>query len=245
MRNFLVFFAIILFINSAKAEMLADCPEEARGTLKEWSCFGQVEYSVESEIQPNFRARFVIYNNEERLFERDDTGSKKTMLVGKNFTLYKGLNQDDSTTTGASHPFMFFEFALIQPLAIITATNKAPRELPIGKEQISYTRGGEMPALFKEIASVKGIIERTSATDYQFDAISIMGDGDDAPELTVKVKGRWSNALVDHFPDEMLMTDWQYGCKPREGEDARGNHRIVPPGITLGDVRRGWKGSCE
>ncbi len=28
------------------------------------------------------------------------------------------------------------------------------------------------------------------------------------------------------------------------GVDVRGNHRRVPPGVTLGDVRRGWQGPC-
>jgi hypothetical protein len=44
----------------------------------------------------------------------------------------------------------------------------------------------------------------------------------------------------------MPVSGWQYGCpRPEWGVDVRGNHRVVPPGVTLGDVRRGWQGPCD
>jgi hypothetical protein len=42
----------------------------------------------------------------------------------------------------------------------------------------------------------------------------------------------------------MALEGWQYHCNPT-GVDVRGNHRPVPAGVTLGDVRRGWKGNCS
>jgi hypothetical protein len=45
-------------------------------------------------------------------------------------------------------------------------------------------------------------------------------------------------------PDSMALDGWQYHCPP-SCVDVRSNHRPVPAGVTLGDVRRGWKGSCD
>ena len=45
-------------------------------------------------------------------------------------------------------------------------------------------------------------------------------------------------------PESMPVSGWQYDC-PAAGADVRGNHRLVPAGVTLGDVRRGWRGACD
>ena len=56
----------------ALAVHAAPCPEEQRGTLEEWKCFGQVEFAARTEGQPDFGARFVFFDGRERLYEKRD-----------------------------------------------------------------------------------------------------------------------------------------------------------------------------
>ena len=58
------------------------------------------------------------------------------------------------------------------------------------------------------------------------------------------VMGSWSNARIEPYPESMSMAGWQYEC-PAASAKARDNHRAVPQGVTLGEVRRGWKGKCD
>ena len=48
----------------------AACPERSRGTLDEWQCYGEVEYASRAEGEADFGARFVVFANGERLYEK-------------------------------------------------------------------------------------------------------------------------------------------------------------------------------
>ncbi|MGH8734260.1 MAG: hypothetical protein ACREVB_11300, partial [Burkholderiales bacterium] len=103
---------------------------------------------------------------------------------------------------------------------------------------------GPAAELMREVGirSVDGAIERRGA-DYAFRA-EIRTTSLLEAALT-SVHGRWSNARVSLLSDATPLDGWQYGCPRAGGTDVRGNHRPVPAGVTLGDVRRGWKPPCD
>jgi hypothetical protein len=221
----------------------APCPEKDRGTLDAWKCFGEVEYTSRTAGEPDFGARFVVFANRERLHEKRAPEGIKARLMGEGYALYRGLSRDDSTVIGRHDPFIFFEFALMAPFIVLFASENAPSALPPGTTQILYTGDGKAASFMRElgIRRVKGSVERTGA-DYLFTAES---QGNVASGvLLMSVSGRWSGTLVEPYPDSMPVSGWQYDC-PAAGADVRGNHRLVPAGVTLGDVRRGWRGACD
>jgi hypothetical protein len=221
----------------------APCPEAERGTLAEWKCYGEVEYASRAEGEPDFGARFVMFANRERLHEKRAPEGIKARLMGEGYALYRGLGREDSTVIGRHDPFIFFEFALMAPFIVLFASENAPSALPLGTTQILYAGDGKAASFMRElgIRRVKGSVERTGA-DYLFTAES---QGNVASGvLLMSVSGRWSGTLVEPYPDSMPVSGWQYDC-PAAGADVRGNHRLVPAGVTLGDVRRGWRGACD
>jgi len=221
----------------------APCPEKDRGTLDAWKCYGEVEYTSRTAGEPDFGARFVVFANRERLHEKRAPEGIKARLMGEGYALYRGLGRDDSTVIGRHDPFIFFEFALMAPFIVLFATENAPSALPLGTTQILYAGDGKAASFMRElgIRRVKGSVERTGA-DYLFTAES---QGNVASGvLLMSVSGRWSGTLVEPYPDSMPVSGWQYDC-PAPGADVRGNHRLVPAGVTLGDVRRGWRGACD
>jgi hypothetical protein len=224
------------------AALAAPCPQEDRGTLDEWKCFGELRYVArDGEVEDG--ARFVMFANGERLFERLRPGAAKAMLDGGGWRLFRGLTREDSTSIGAHHPFIFFEFATITPIILLAGSERPPSALPEGTTQVAHTLDSKPIELLREIGirDVKGRIERAD-TDYDFAGIFT---GNVATGLiTVSVSGRWSSADMEPYPDSMPLEGWHYGCAP-SGPDVRGNHRPVPAGVTLGEVRRGWKGSCD
>jgi hypothetical protein len=221
----------------------APCPEKDRGTLDAWKCFGEVEYTSRTAGEPDFGARFVVFANRERLHEKRAPEGIKARLMGEGYALYRGLGRDDSTVIGRHDPFIFFEFALMAPFIVLFASENAPSALPLGTTQILYAGDGKAAGFMRElgIRRVKGSVERTG-TDYLFTAES-MGNVASGV-LLMSVSGRWSGTLVEPYPDSMPVSGWQYHC-PAPGADVRGNHRLVPAGVTLGDVRRGWHGACD
>jgi hypothetical protein len=224
------------------AALAAPCPGEHRGTLEEWKCFGEVEYTSRTEGEADFGARFVVFANGERLYEKREAAAKKKLMLD-GYTVYHGLEREDSTNIGRHDPFIFFEFALVTPLVALAATGRAPSTIPNGTTAVLYTVDSPPIALMREIGirSVKGTVER-SGEDYVFSADST---GNVATGLlALSVSGRWSSALVAPWPDSMPLEGWRYHCAPT-GPDWRNNHRPVPAGVTLGAVRRGWKGSCD
>ena len=221
----------------------APCPQKDRGTLEAWKCFGEVEYTSRTAAEPDFAARFVVFANRERLHEKRAPEGIKARLMGEGYALYRGLGRDDSTVIGRHDPFIFFEFALMAPFIVLFASETAPSALPLGTTQILYAGDGKAASFLRElgIRRVKGSVERTGA-DYLFTAES---QGNVASGvLLMSVSGRWSGTLVEPYPDSMPVSGWQYHC-PAPGADVRGNHRLVPAGVTLGDVRRGWRGACD
>jgi hypothetical protein len=227
---------------AGRAAAAAPCPAADRGTLDEWKCFGEVRYVArDSELEDG--ARFVVFANGERLYERLRPGAAQSMLRGGDWHLFRGLTREDSTVIGAHHPFLFFEFALITPMVLLAASERPPSALPQGTTPVAHTLDSKPIELLREIGirNVQARIERAGA-DYAF-AGAFTGNVATGL-LTVSVSGRWSSADVASWPDSMPLAGWQYGCKPA-GPDVRNNHRPVPPGVTLGEVRRGWKGSCD
>jgi hypothetical protein len=220
----------------------APCPEQDRGTLQEWECYGEVVYTSRIEGEEPFGARFVVFANGERLAEKREPASVKAMLFGEEYRLFRGLEREDSTNIGNHYPFLFFEFALITPLVALLASERAPSELPDGTTPVLYTPDSRPIKLLRDIGirKVHGSIDR-AGSDYRFQAEST---GNVATGLLViSVSGRWSPEPLGPYPDSMPLEGWQYHCTPA-GVDVRGNHRPVPPGVTLGDVRRGWQGPC-
>lgn len=225
------------------AATAAPCPGADRGTLEEWKCYGEVEYASRIEDEEPFGARFVVFANGERLAEKRQAGSVKAVLFGDRYRLFRGLEREDSTSIGNHYPFLFFEFALITPLVALLASERAPSELPHGNTPVLYTPDSKPIRLLREIGirKVQGSIDR-AGNDYRFQAEST---GNVATGLLViSVSGRWSPEALAPYPDSMALSGWQYHCTPA-GVDVRGNHRPVPAGVTLGDVRKGWKGSCD
>jgi hypothetical protein len=229
---------------AAGAAVAEPCPERDRGTLQEWTCFGELEYASQSAGQPDFAARFVYFANGERRYEKREPEGVKVMLRGESYALYRGLVRSDSTMIGGHHPFLFFEFAVWPALVPLAASESPPDALAAGTTQIRYAGDGKAMTLMRElgIRRVEGTIERTG-TDYSFNARSTGIALSDVPAMSVR--GRWSGAPVEPYPDSMSLNGWQYGCARPRGADVRGNHRLVPPGVTLGDVRRGWQGPCD
>jgi hypothetical protein len=225
------------------AATAAPCPGADRGTLEEWKCYGEVEYASRIEDEEPFGARFVVFANGERLAEKRQAGSVKAVLFGDRYRLFRGLEREDSTSIGNHYPFLFFEFALITPLVALLASERAPSELPHGNTPVLYTPDSKPIRLLREIGirKVQGSIDR-AGNDYRFQAEST---GNVATGLLViSVSGRWSPEALAPYPDSMALSGWQYHCT-HAGVDVRGNHRPVPAGVTLGDVRKGWKGSCD
>jgi hypothetical protein len=220
----------------------APCPERSRGTLDEWQCYGEVVYTSRIEGEEPFGARFVLFANGERLAEQRLPAKVKAMLFGKEYRLFRGLEREDSTNIGNHYPFLFFEFALITPLVALLASERAPSELPDGTTPVLYTVESKPIELLREIGirKVHGSIDR-AGSEYRFEAEST---GNVATGLLViSVSGHWSSEPPGPYPDSMPLEGWQYHCTPT-GVDVRGNHRPVPAGVTLGDVRRGWQGPC-
>jgi hypothetical protein len=219
------------------AALAAPCPETDRGTLEEWKCYGEVVYASRIEGEDEFGARFVVFANGERLYEKREPALAKARLMGEGWRLYRGFEREDSTVIGRHDPFLFFEFALVTPLIALAASGVPPGLLPAGTTPVAYTVDSQPIDLMREIGirSVRGSIER-SGEDYVFAAEST----GNVPTglLALSVRGRWSAQPVEPFPDSMPVSGWRYHCPPA-GVDVRGNHRPVPPGVTLGDVRRG------
>ena len=220
----------------------APCPEESRGTLDEWKCYGEVEFASRMEDE-DFGARFVVFENGERLYEKREASATKMRLMGPGWQLYRGLEREDSTVVGRHDPFIFFEFALITPLVALAASGQPPSALASGTTPVAYTVDSAPIPLMREIGirSVKGRIERTDER-YAFSAQST----GNVPTglLVMSVNGRWTAEMVEPFPDSMPLGGWQYHCAPA-GVDVRNNHRPVPAAVTLGDVRKGWRGPCS
>ena len=232
----------VLALASAAA-VAAPCPEESRGTLDEWKCYGEVEYASRVEGEDDFGARFVLFATGERLYEKRTSAGAKARWMGEGWSLYRGFDREDSTVIGRHYPLLFFEFALWGPFIALAASGRGPSALAPGVTRVRYAGDGSARLLMQElgIRSVKGSIERRGS-DYLFDAESVGNVPSGA--LVVAVSGRWSGELVQAYPDDMRLDGWQFDCAPA-GVDVRGNHRPVPSGVTLGDVRRGWRGACQ
>ena len=220
----------------------AQCPDSSRGTLDEWQCYGEVEYTSRADGEADFGARFVAFANGERLYEKRTAEGAKTRLAGPGWSLYRGFSREDSTVIGRHDPLLFFEFALWGPLVVLTASGNAPSALAPGRTPVNYAGEGNARSFLRElgIRTVRGHIERRGA-DYLFSAESV----GNVPSgvLHVSLNGRWSPDVLAPLPDSMPLEGWQHHCNPA-GVDVRGNHRPVPAGVTLGEVRRGWKGPC-
>lgn len=235
--------AALALASAAAAAAPAPCPEKDRGTLEEWKCFGEVDFTSRTEGEAELGARFIVFANGERLYEKREPSGTKARLMGEGWRLYRGFEREDSTVIGRHDPFLFFEFALITPFIVLAASGHAPSSIPNGTTPVAYTVDSEPIRLLREIGirSVKGSIGRSDA-EYLFQAEST---GNVATGLlALSVKGRWSSETVRPYADSMALEGWRYHCAPNS-PDVRGNHRPVPADITLGDVRRGWRGSCS
>jgi hypothetical protein len=234
-------FALLAAACTAAGAASAPCPEESRGTLEEWKCYGEVEYAARMEGE-DFGARFVLFESGERLYEKRDSAGTKMRLMGRGWQLYRGLEREDSTVVGRHDPFIFFEFALITPLVALAASGQPPSALAQGPTPVAYTVDSAPIALLREIGirSVKGRIEKQGER-YAFAADSV----GNVPTglLAMSVQGHWTPEMPPSFPDSMPLAGWRYHCTPTS-VDVRNNHRPVPPGITLEDVRKGWRGAC-
>jgi hypothetical protein len=233
---------LVVLALAAAGAAAAPCPEHDRGTLEEWRCFGEVEFASRIEGEDDFGARFVVFANGERLYEKREAAATKARLMGAAWRIYRGFEREDSTVIGRHDPFLFFEFALMTPFVALAASGAAPSALPAGVTAVRYTVDSKPIGMMREIGvrSVRGEIERNGG-DYRFTAQTV---GNVATGLlAMSVRGRWSADPLEPLPDSMRLDGWQYHCPPAS-VDVRGNHRAVPPGVTLGEVRRGWKGSC-
>ncbi len=233
--------AALAALCTTAAAARAPCPDESRGTLDEWKCYGEVEYAAHMEGE-DFGARFVVFQNAERLYEKREAAGTKMRLMGRGWQLYRGLEREDSTVVGRHDPFIFFEFALITPLVALAARGQPPSALPQGATPVAYTVDSAPILLLREIGirSVKGHIEKRGER-YAFTAQST----GNVPTglLVMAVSGTWTAQMPAPLADSMPLGGWRYHCTPT-GVDVRNNHRPVPPGITLEDVRKGWRGPC-
>ena len=130
--------AVLTAVSTAAGAASAPCPEESRGTLDERKCYGEVEYASRMEGE-DFAARFVLFENAERLYEKRDSAGTKMRLMGRGWQLYRGLDREDSTVVGRHDPFIFFEFALITPLVALAASGQPPSALAQGPTLVAYT----------------------------------------------------------------------------------------------------------
>ncbi len=153
--------AVLAAASTAAAAASAPCPDESRGTLDEWKCYGEVDYAARMEGE-DFGARFVVFQNGERLYEKRDPGGTKMRLMARDWQLFRGLEREDSTVVGRHDPFIFFEFALITPLVALAASGQPPSALAQGATPVAYTVDSEPIALLREIGirSVNGRIEK-------------------------------------------------------------------------------------
>lgn len=233
--------AVLTAVSTAAGAPSAPCPEESRGTLDEWKCYGEVEYASRMEGE-DFGARFVLFANGERLYEKRDSAGTKMRLMGRGWQLYRGLEREDSTVVGRHDPFIFFEFALITPLVALAASGQPPSALAQGPTPVAYTVDSAPIPLLREIGirSVRGGIEKHGER-YTFAADSV----GNVPTglLAMSVQGHWTTEMPQPFPDSMPLAGWRYHCAPTS-VDVRNNHRPVPPGTTLEHVRKGWRGPC-
>ncbi len=233
--------AVLALASTTAAAASAPCPDESRGTLDEWKCYGEVEFAASMEGE-DFGARFVVFQNEERLYEKREAAGTKMRLMGRGWQLYRGLEREDSTVVGRHDPFIFFEFALITPLVALAASGQPPAALPQGATPVAHTVDSAPIPLLREIGirSVKGHIEKKGE---RF-AFSAQSTGNVPTGLLVMaVTGIWTAEMAAPLADSMPLAGWRYHCAPT-GVDVRNNHRPVPPGITLEDVRKGWRGPC-
>lgn len=223
--------AVLTAVSTAAGAPSAPCPEESRGTLDEWKCYGEVEYASRMEGE-DFGARFVLFENGERLYEKRDSAGTKMRLMGRGWQLYRGLEREDSTVVGRHDPFIFFEFALITPLVALAQ----------GPTPVAYTVDSAPIPLLREIGirSVRGRIEKHGER-YTFAADSVGNVRTGL--LAMSVQGHWTTEMPQPFPDSMPLAGWRYHCAPTS-VDVRNNHRPVPPGTTLEHVRKGWRGPC-
>jgi hypothetical protein len=233
---------LLALVPAACIAAAAPCPDADRDTLAEWKCYGEIEYASRVEGEQDFGARFVLFASAERLYEKRTTEGAKARLMGPGWSLYRGFSREDSTVIGRHYPLLFFEFAVWGPLIALAASGSPPSALAPGTTPVHYVGDGNARALMQElgIRSVRGSIERRGS-DYLFAAESVGNAPSGA--LLVAVNGRWSADVVEPYPDSMRLDGWQFHCTP-SGADVRGNHRPVPSGLTLGEVRRGWRGPC-
>lgn len=68
---------LVMLALAAAGAAAAPCPEHDRGTLEEWRCFGEVEFASRIEGEDEFGARFVLFSNGERLYEKREAPSAK------------------------------------------------------------------------------------------------------------------------------------------------------------------------
>jgi len=233
--------AVLAAASTAAAAASAPCPDESRGTLDEWKCYGEVDYAARMEGE-DFGARFVVFENGERLYEKRDPAGTKMRLMAGDWQLFRGLEREDSTVVGRHDPFIFFEFALITPLVALAASGQPPSALAQGATPVAYTVDSAPIAFLREIGirSVTGRIQKDGER-YAFAADSV----GNVPTglLAMSVQGHWTAEMPAPLADSMPLAGWRYHCAPT-GVDVRNNHRPVPPGITLEDVRKGWRGPC-
>ena len=147
--------AVLTAVSTAAGAASAPCPEESRCTLDEWKCYGEVEYASRMEAE-DFAARFVLFENAERLYEKRDSAGVKMRLMGRGWPLYRGLEREDSTVLGRHDPFIFFEFALITPLIALAASGQPPSALAQGPTLVAYTVDSAPIALLREIGIRSG-----------------------------------------------------------------------------------------
>jgi len=91
---------ISLVILGAMVAATVPCPGPDRGTLEEWKCYGELEYASRTEGEDDFGARFVVFANGERLYEKREPAATKFRLMGEGWSLYRGLDREDSTVVG-------------------------------------------------------------------------------------------------------------------------------------------------
>src|SRR5688500_1726186 len=164
-------FAALALASAAAAAAPAPCPEQDRGTLEEWKCFGEVDFTARAENEDSVGARFVVFANGERLYEKREGAAGKAVLMGAGWSRYHGLSREDCTFVGAHHPCRFFWFALRTPAIALAASARARSAIPSGATRVSYTVDSEPVRIMREIGirRVKGSIDGDGAS-YVFSA---------------------------------------------------------------------------
>ena len=223
------------------------CRAANLGTMGEWQCFGAIDLAIRQPGKPDASASFIHFDNGESQFEQQLGTKAKTMLTGRKFTAYRGLDALDSVKSQRGpHPFRFFEYATLPGMAVLIATDKRPSELPLGESLVNRAVSPDDKGLLQrmQVASIQGRVRRKDNNQIEFDGTLRLRSAPGYPHMEMEVTGTWAPESRPAQADSMAMTGWQYACAGSAAKDLE-LHYDFAADATLGDLRRQPETLCR